>query len=127
VLALFGFFAGMALVLATVGIYGIVSYSVAQRTHELGIRQALGARRVDILGLVVRQGFGLALSGIALGTGGALALSRVMKSLLFHVSASDPVTYVVVAVAFLAVALAASYIPARRATRIDPMMALRYE
>ncbi|PYV20245.1 MAG: hypothetical protein DMG24_23420, partial [Acidobacteria bacterium] len=90
-------------------------------------RQALGARRVDILGLVVRQGFGLALSGIALGTGGALALSRVMKSLLFHVSASDPVTYVVVAVAFLAVALAASYIPARRATRIDPMMALRYE
>jgi putative ABC transport system permease protein len=127
VLILFGLFAGVALGLATVGIFGVVSYSVAQRTRELGIRQALGARQVDILGLVLREGADLALSGIVLGAAGGLALSRLMGSLLFHVSATDPLTYAAVAVLFLAVAVAASYIPARRATRIDPMHVLRYE
>lgn len=127
VLTLLGLFAGTALVLTIVGIYGVVSYTVAQRTHELGIRQALGAERGDILRLVLRQGAGLALSGIAVGTGGALALNRVMQSLLFHVSATDSLTYVAVGVVFLTVALAASYIPARRATKVDPMVALRYE
>jgi putative ABC transport system permease protein len=98
---------------------------VAQRTQEMGIRRALGAQQIDILRLVVGQGFRLALAGVAVGITGAIALTRVMKTLLFHVSATDPVTFAGVALLFLFVALAASYIPARRATRIDPMAALR--
>lgn len=122
---LLGSFAGMALLLALIGIYGMIAYSVVQRTQEVGIRRALGAQESDILRLVIRQGLALALSGIAIGLAGAGALTRVMSALLFHVSATDPVTFAGIALLFLVVALAASYIPARRATRIDPMAALR--
>jgi ABC-type antimicrobial peptide transport system permease subunit len=122
---LLGSFALVALLLALIGIYGIIAYSVAQRTQEMGIRRALGAQPSDILGLVVGQGLRLALVGVAIGIAGAFALTRLMSTLLFHVSATDPATFVAVALVFLLVALAASYIPARRATRIDPMAALR--
>lgn len=122
---LLGSFAGVALLLALIGIYGAVAYSVAQRTKEMGIRSALGAQQPDILRLVVTQGFRLALAGVALGLAGAYALTRLMESLLFHVSATDLPTFVGVALLFLLVALAASYIPARRATQIDPITALR--
>jgi len=122
---LLGSFAGVALLLAAIGIYGVISYSVAQRTHEMGIRRALGAQQADILRLVMSQCLGLTLAGIATGIAGALALTHVMESLLFQVTATDPATFVSVAVLFLLVALAASYIPAHRATRIDPMAALR--
>jgi putative ABC transport system permease protein len=122
---LLGSFAGVALLLALIGIYGIIAYSVAQRTQELGIRRALGAQQSDILRLVVGQGLRLAVLGIAVGIAGALGLTRLMTTLLFHVSATDPATFVIVAALFLFVALAASYLPARRATRIDPMAALR--
>jgi predicted permease len=118
-------FAGVALLLAIVGIYGVIAYSVVQRTREVGIRRALGAQQSDILRLVVGQGLGLTLAGLAIGVGGALALTRLLTSLLFHVTATDPATFVGAAVLFLIVALAASYIPARSATRIDPMEALR--
>ncbi|MBV8866709.1 MAG: ABC transporter permease, partial [Acidobacteriaceae bacterium] len=120
-------FASIALMLALVGIYGVVAYSVTQRTHELGIRRALGAREGDILWLIVGQIFGLALIGAVLGLGGAFAVTRFMKSLLFDVSAMDPMTFTSIALLFVFVALAAGYIPARRATRIDPMLALRVE
>jgi len=122
---LLGSFAGVALLLALIGIYGVIAYSVAQRTRELGIRRALGAQQSDILRLVVLQGFRLALAGVAVGIAGAYFLTSLMTTLLFHVSATDPATFVSVALLFLLVALAASYIPARRATRIDPMAALR--
>jgi len=122
---LLGSFAGVALMLALIGIYGVIAYSVAQRTREMGIRRALGAQHGDILRLVVVQGFRLAVAGVAIGLAGAYGLTRLMESLLFHVSATDPATFVGVALLFLFVALAASYTPARRATRIDPMAALR--
>jgi putative ABC transport system permease protein len=122
---LLGTFAGVALLLATVGIYGVVAYSVAQRTQEVGIRRALGAQQGDILRLILGQGLGMVLAGIGIGLGGALALTRVMKNLLSHVNAADPVTFVGIALLFVVVALAGSYIPARRAARIDPMAALR--
>jgi putative ABC transport system permease protein len=122
---LLGSFAGVALLLALIGIYGVIAYSVAQRTREMGIRRALGAQQSDILRLVVAQGFRLALAGVAVGIAGAYGLTRLMQSLLFHVSATDPATFAGVALLFLLVALAASYFPARRATRIDPMAALR--
>ena len=118
-------FAGAALLLALIGIYGVIAYSVSQRTQELGIRRALGAGQGDILWLVMRQAMGLMLAGIALGLGGAFALTRVATALLFQVSLTDPVTFAGIAVLFLVVALAASYIPARRAAGIDPMAALR--
>jgi predicted permease len=122
---LLGSFAGVALLLALIGLYGVVAYSVAQRTHEVGIRRALGAQQSDILRLVLGQGLGLTLAGVSLGIGGALALTRIMKTMLFQVSATDPLTFAGIALLFVAVALAASYIPARRAARIDPMIALR--
>jgi ABC-type antimicrobial peptide transport system permease subunit len=122
---LLGSFAGVALLLALIGIYGVIAYSVAQRTQEVGIRRALGAQQSDILRLVMGQGLVLALVGIAAGIAGAIAVTRVLKTLLFHVSATDPSTFVGVAVLFLLVALAATYIPARRAAKIDPMAALR--
>jgi putative ABC transport system permease protein len=122
---LLGSFAGVALLLAVIGIYGVIAYSVAQRTQEMGIRRALGAQQNDVLRLVLGQGLRLALAGVALGIAGALGLTRLMSALLFHVSATDPATFVIVALVFLLVALAATYVPARRATKIDPMAALR--
>lgn len=126
-MVLLGVFAGAALLLAGVGIYGVVSYSVSQRTQEMGIRIAVGAERGDVLLLVLRQGARAAMLGIGLGIAVALALTRLMVSLLFGVSASDPLTFMAVALLLTLVALAASYIPARRAMRVDPMVALRHE
>jgi putative ABC transport system permease protein len=124
---LLGVFAGAALILASVGIYGVVSYSVSERTHEIGIRMALGARQRDVVGMVVRQGLILSLTGVAIGAATAFGLTRLMSSLLFGVSATDPTTFVAVSAILTAVALGACFIPARRATRVDPMIALRYE
>ncbi len=125
--ALIGMFAGIALMLAAVGIYGLLSYSAARRTHEMGIRTALGAKRRDIIRLVLSQGTGLALVGIVIGEAGAYALTRIIRSLLFQVSATDPATFAAVAAFFISVALLACYVPARRAAKVDPMVALRHE
>ena len=126
-LTLLAVFAGVALALAVIGLYGVLAYAVAQRQREIGVRMALGAQRRDVLGLVVGHGMRLTGIGVILGLAGALALTRVLKSLLFEIKPFDPVTFLTVTALLAGVALLACWIPARRAARVDPIEALRYE
>jgi putative ABC transport system permease protein len=125
VLLLLAAFAALAVLLAAMGVYGVISYSVAQRTQEIGVRMALGASSADLVRMVVRQALALALAGIALGAAGAAALSRYLTTLVYGVKPADPGTFAAVALLLMAVAIAASYLPARAATRVSPMTALR--
>ena len=124
---LLGFFAGIALLLTAVGLYGVMAQSVAQRTQEIGIRMAMGATREDVRAMVLRRGTFLSFVGTAIGLVSALALARLIESLLYQIPPRDPMTYVSVCAILSLVALLASYVPALRATRLDPMVALRYE
>ena len=124
---LLGCFAAIALALACVGLFGVLAYVVSQRTRDIGIRLALGARRADVFRLIVGQGMVLAVAGAVLGLGGALLAARVMKSLLFSVDPRDPLTFTMVPLVLLIVAVLACYLPARRALRVDPLVALRAE
>jgi putative ABC transport system permease protein len=124
---LLAIFAGLAMVLAGVGIYGVMAYGITQRTHEIGLRMALGAQRRDVLGMLIGHAMFLAAAGIGLGLAGALALTQFMASLLYGVTPTDLKTFALVSLLLAGVVFGASYIPARRATRLDPMAALRYE
>jgi putative ABC transport system permease protein len=124
---LLGIFSIVALIMAAVGIYGVMSYSVLQRTHEIGVRMALGAQRADVLRLILKQGVILAIVGVAVGVAVAFGLTRIISTLLFEVAATDKLTFAAVSLGLFAVTLFASYIPAWRATRVDPLVALRYE
>jgi putative ABC transport system permease protein len=125
--SLLGIFSLLALLLAAIGIYGLMHFSVAQRTHDIGVRMALGASRSDVLKMILREGTQLAVVGIAAGLAGAAAVTRLLQSMLFGVKPGDPVTFIAVSMVLAAVALLASFIPAQRATKVDPVVALRYE
>ena len=125
--SLAGVFGFVALLLASVGIYGVMSYAVVQRTREIGIRMALGARQLDVVGLVVKQGFIIILTGVVVGVAAAMASTRAMTSLLYDVSGNDPGIFLTVCVVLASVALLASLIPTRRAARVDPLIALKYQ
>jgi putative ABC transport system permease protein len=127
VVTVLGVFAGMALLMAVIGLYGVISYAVTQRTQEMGVRIALGAQPREILRLVLGQGMRLACAGAGIGLAVSLIASRLLRNELFRVSSFDPLTFALMAAVLIGAALAASYIPARRATRVDPMVALRYE
>jgi putative ABC transport system permease protein len=124
---LLAFFATLALVLASVGIYGVIAYAVTQRTHDIGVRMALGAEPPDVLRLIVREGMILVLIGVSIGLLGAFGLTRFLASVLYGVRPTDPAIFVFVSLLLVAVAMLASYIPARRATKVDPVVALRHE
>jgi ABC-type antimicrobial peptide transport system permease subunit len=122
-----GLFGSLALLLSCVGLYGLLSYETARRRREIGIRMALGAERADVLRMVISQGLKLAMIGVVIGIAGALALTRFLSSLLYGVKPTDPLTFIAVSLILIAVAMLACYIPARRAAKVDPMVALRYE
>jgi len=126
-LVLVGSFASLALLLSAIGIFGMIAYAVSQRTHEFGVRMALGARQQDVLRMVIGSGLKIAATGVFVGISASLALMRFMRSLLYAVGPNDPLTFAVIPLLFALVALAACYIPARRAMRVDPMVALRCE
>ena len=126
-MTLLAVFAGIALLLASVGIYGVLSYLVGRRTQEIGVRMALGAQRLDVLRMILSDGARMALVGIGIGLAAALALTRFMASMLFGVKPTDPITFLGVSLLLCAIALLACYVPARRAMKVDPIEALRYE